>query len=112
VGDLSRLAALFLGIAHSLLPATRADLLARWLRLSVAGSQIDPAGRFVHRKVLLALLKRGPRTWRELAQAGLSRADVFGALDDLAAAGDAIFRVGPLLVERVDYLADELGGQS
>jgi hypothetical protein len=45
--------------------------------------------------VLLALLWRAPRSWRELRQAGLRRGRVLRAVGELAAHGFAV-RVGAL----------------
>ena len=57
-------------------------------------------------RLLLRLLSRGPKTWAELERAGLTRADVFAEVDRLTLAEEAVFRVGPLLVERLDLEAD------
>lgn len=57
--------------------------------------------------LLLDLLATGPKTWSELLAAGLSRVVVFRAIDLTTAANMAIFRVGPLLVERLDLDEDD-----
>ena len=59
--------------------------------------------------LLLSLLQRGPRTWRDLTDAGLTRADVLAAVDALSAAELVIVQVGPLLVERMDLPPDTEG---
>jgi len=48
---------------------------------------------------LVHLLGRGPRTWTELADAGLSRAAALRAVGDVVARGDVRIRVGPILLE-------------
>lgn len=40
--------------------------------------------------ILLALLRRGPRTWAALAEAGLDRAAVLAAAGELRAAGHTV----------------------
>ena len=57
-------------------------------------------------RLLITLLSRGPKTWAELERAGLTRSDVFAEVDRLTLAEEAVFRVGPLLVERLDREAD------
>jgi hypothetical protein len=53
--------------------------------------------------ILAGLLERGPRTWGELAAAGLDRGEVLLAIGELVATGGYRLRVGPLLVEIVSW---------
>ena len=48
---------------------------------------------------LLRLLEYGPRTWKQLADAGLDRRAVLLAIGDIVDIGDVRIRVGPLLLE-------------
>jgi len=53
---------------------------------------------------LLVLLRQGPRTWSELAEAGLDRAAVLTAVGEIAASGPTVC-VG----ERIIWLAGHRG---
>jgi hypothetical protein len=56
----------------------------------------------VRAEILLALLRPAPRTWTELAEAGLCRAAALTAVGELVGSGRYRVLVGPLGVELED----------
>jgi hypothetical protein len=48
---------------------------------------------------LLAALRRGPRTWADLAALGMGRTRLYRDIDQMMQTADVRVRVGPLLIE-------------